>query len=317
MNFYLDPSQGGHDTFYPGTAAYYRRKFDEQPVTVYNVRGRMSDFSLDIHGFQYLTHKTAVTNLENESITTVMYDEVADILKKATGATKVHTFSHLNRRDSRDAAERKVSTDPLLESDTSAIDLLTPARFVHIDQSRAGAVEVLRDEGSGGPLDADLVRDCMSGRTRWAIINVWRPLDRPSVTKDPLAVCDSRTVEDSDLVTVRATTPRRPETQYSDVTKGDGFDVLYMRHKSPQHQHHHHRQQQQQQWYFLDAQSPDEVLLIKCFDSQPQSRHGGRSSSVRTPHTAFVDPRYSGSPEWDEKVRNSIEIRSLVFWENN
>jgi hypothetical protein len=52
--------------------------------------------------------------------------------------------------------------------------------------------------------------------------------------------------------------------------------------------------------------SPGETLLIKCFDT---IRNG--KTARRVPHSAFVDP--TGT---DNTKRESIEIRSLVFWED-
>ena len=53
LNFYLDPSLGGRDSFTIGTAGAYRRKFDERPVDIRDARGHEDDFDLDTHGFQY------------------------------------------------------------------------------------------------------------------------------------------------------------------------------------------------------------------------------------------------------------------------
>ena len=58
-------------------------------------------------------------------------------------------------------------------------------------------------------------------------------------------------------------------------------------------------------WYYLSAQTPDEVLLFKQYDSE-------RPDDI-PPHSAFVDERYEGK----EGVipRHSIETRSLVLIE--
>jgi hypothetical protein len=55
-------------------------------------------------------------------------------------------------------------------------------------------------------------------------------------------------------------------------------------------------------WYYLYAQSPEEVTLIKCFDSKTDGR------ARRSPHTAFVNPETE-----DRESRESIEVRTLVF----
>jgi hypothetical protein len=57
------------------------------------------------------------------------------------------------------------------------------------------------------------------------------------------------------------------------------------------------------QWYYLSAQTPDEILLFKQYDSE-------RPDFI-PPHSAFVDERYEGK----EGVvpRHSIETRSVVL----
>jgi hypothetical protein len=57
-------------------------------------------------------------------------------------------------------------------------------------------------------------------------------------------------------------------------------------------------------WYFKYAQRPDEVTLIKCYDSLDDGR------ARRVPHSAFVNP-----DEEDKDSRESIEVRALVFYD--
>jgi hypothetical protein len=57
-------------------------------------------------------------------------------------------------------------------------------------------------------------------------------------------------------------------------------------------------------WFFKYRQRPDEVMLIKCFDSSPEA------AARRAPHTAFRDPAEDGAED-----RESIEIRALVFYD--
>jgi hypothetical protein len=52
--------------------------------------------------------------------------------------------------------------------------------------------------------------------------------------------------------------------------------------------------------------TPDEALLIKCYDSATDGR------ARFAPHTAFIDP----SAPWDAPPRESIELRMLVFHNN-
>jgi hypothetical protein len=59
-------------------------------------------------------------------------------------------------------------------------------------------------------------------------------------------------------------------------------------------------------WNYLHKQTPGEVLLIKCYDSKTDGR------PRRVPHTAFVDDEYE-----DREARESIEVRTLVFHEDD
>jgi hypothetical protein len=141
---------------------------------------------------------------------------------------------------------------------------------VHVDQTYSAGLARVHNHL---PEDADRL---LKGRVR--IINVWRPIGNP-VAHHPLAVADWRSLNpEKDLVSTRHI--------YAD-REGATFSVRY----NPSHR-----------WYYLEGQTPDEVTLIKCFDSD-------ESKARLTPHTAFLD---STSPK-DAPDRQSIEVRCLVF----
>jgi hypothetical protein len=84
LNYYLDPALGGHDSFQIGIASYYRRKFDEHPVQIHNIRGRESDFTLGKQGFQHLKHTSVEKDFtDDEQVKSVVYSETEKLLKKA------------------------------------------------------------------------------------------------------------------------------------------------------------------------------------------------------------------------------------------
>ena len=200
-----------------------------------------------------------------------------------TGATRVHPFSHITRRQTWEAALNVGEGLP----DGQPVKLLVPARFVHIDQSYDGALEMLGDS-----LPSELVTSL--SKTHWAIINVWRPIHNV-ITKDPLAVCDARSVPESDLVRQRALPPRKGSGTYERVSGGDSFETWSVK-ANPNHR-----------WYFASGLSPEDVLLIKIFDSKKDGR------ARRVPHSAFVDP---STEHGEYPPRESIEVRCFVFWEN-
>ncbi|KAG5927209.1 hypothetical protein E4U42_002437 [Claviceps africana] len=143
-----------------------------------------------------------------------------------------------------------------------------PVTRTHVDQSYDGAERRLRWEF---PADADrLVQH------RYQIINVWRPIQ--PVFKDPIAVADARSVADSDLVGAE---------MVEDGFVGESWVV--------RHSRNHH-------WVFKHGMTPQDVLLIKCFDSS-------KSVARRSLHSAFEDPAYKTCDS-----RQSIEVRCLVFY---
>ncbi|TGJ78907.1 hypothetical protein E0Z10_g9856 [Xylaria hypoxylon] len=145
-----------------------------------------------------------------------------------------------------------------------------PVQRVHIDQSYTASLSRVPHH-----LPAEEATELLKGRVQ--IINVWRPIK--TVERDPLAVADAHSVGEEDLVPIGLIYPNR---------KGE---TLAVRH-SPAHR-----------WYYKKGLTPQEVLLIKCFDSKTDGR------ARRIPHTAFVDP----SSKADAPPRESIEVRCLVF----
>lgn len=164
---------------------------------------------------------------------------------------------------------RRQSQDSRDKKDATA-NLRGPVQRVHIDQSYAASLSRVPHH-----LPAEEAAELLKGRVQ--IINVWRPIK--TVERDPLAVADAHSVGEEELVPIGLIYPTR---------KGETLGVRY----SPA-----------QRWYYKKGLTPQEVLLIKCFDSKTDGR------ARRIPHTAFVDP--SSKP--DAPSRESIEVRCLVF----
>jgi hypothetical protein len=145
-----------------------------------------------------------------------------------------------------------------------------PAREVHVDLTVKSGPQRVRDLL---PAEAE---ELLRGRVQ--AINLWRPIRGP-VQDAPLAVCDARSVAPDDLVP-------------SDLIYRDRIGETYSVTHNPAHR-----------WFYLSAMTPDEGLLLKCFDS----RTDGRARFA--PHSAFTDP--TAPP--DAPLRESIELRALVF----
>ena len=110
------------------------------------------------------------------------------------------------------------------------------------------------------------------------IINLWRPIRGP-LQDAPLAVCDAGTVRFDELVGSDLVYPDRV---------GETYSVKY----SPEHR-----------WFYVPEMTADEILLLKCYDSETDGR------ARFAPHTAFVDPTTPAGAA----PRESIELRTLVF----
>jgi hypothetical protein len=120
------------------------------------------------------------------------------------------------------------------------------------------------------------------GKGRFAFINVWRSIDTESgrpVEQKPLAVCDERSVHDSDRFLYELIFQDRVGENYS------------LRH-SDSHK-----------WYYYPRMVPDECLVFKVYDKKED---GPRFVF----HTAFDDP---SSPP-NAVPRKSIEIRAIAFY---
>lgn len=150
------------------------------------------------------------------------------------------------------------------------------ARRVHGDFTAGSGPKRARTELEAAGLDADRLLT-----HRFALINVWRPIKGP-VLQAPLGLCDARTVAPEDLVLSDLMHPGR---------KGEIYSLA----PNPAHR-----------WYYVPKMRTDEVLLIKCFDSDPQ-----RASF--TPHGAFDDPTTPA----DAPPRESIEARVLAVFAPN
>lgn len=118
-------------------------------------------------------------------------------------------------------------------------------------------------------------------KKRYGSINVWRSINGPVQTR-PLVVCDARSIDDNkDWIPL--------ERHYADRV---GV-TLNLRH-NPNHR-----------WYYFPGLDEDEVVLFKNYDS----RTGGTARF--TAHGSFRHP--DTGP--DATPRESIEIRTLMFWD--
>ncbi|RDW94072.1 uncharacterized protein DSM5745_01394 [Aspergillus mulundensis] len=273
-----------------GTADFYSHASEKRVVTIHDVRGRQDEFSLSNNGFQFTTHRSVyLPVLDPAVIKSEVYAETAELLKNkylrplfvllglrngsvVPPPTHVKVASHTIRSALSDLNSEYTGTPG-------------PARAAHLDHTAAGATNYLYEKLPSD--DASRL-----SRTRWAIINVRRPM-KP-VRRDPLAICDGSTLQEGDLLPIRmdysANARARGGNQRLKTTVG--WEIAMAKYN------------ERQRWYYLSNMGLADVLLMKIFDSAP-----AMAKAVAV-HSSFED-----LDEKDGEVRESIEFRCLVFWE--
>lgn len=96
-----------------------------------------------------------------------------------------------------------------------------PTIFAHCDNSKNGALTVLEANVPAAELEK-------RKNSRWGIMNVWRPLVRP-VTREPLAILDAATCDESDLIGVMSMFPQKKDAAFGQAYPGGkGYDGALM-----------------------------------------------------------------------------------------
>lgn len=125
---------------------------------------------------------------------------------------------------------------------------------------------------------------------RYAAYSVWRPIT--TVRRDPLAVCDWRTVNKEDLIAIQYRNPSSINESGEYIM--EAYNVLP-------------RRALEQKWYWMPEQRQDEVLIIKFADTAA-AESGGEIAE----HCLHGSPILPGTES--EPPRESIEVRVLAFW---
>ena len=146
-----------------------------------------------------------------------------------------------------------------------------PVKFAHNDYTDRSGPQRVRD------LLSDEASDLL-GR-RFAVINVWKPIHHPAEDV-PLGVCDAQSIQPEHL---------RPTVLKYAERNGEIYSLLH---------------DPDQRWLYFPHMTPDEAMLLKCFDSESDGR------ARYTAHAAFEDP----SVPSDALSRESIEVRTLAFF---
>ncbi len=227
-------------------------------VVIHNGRPLADRFEFEREGFRFVDHNTRVADFfDEEEIRRVYYPECEALIKRVSGAKRVVVFDHTLRTASDEQRETQKIRDVV--------------RRVHNDYTEWSGPQRVRD------IMGDDAEELLRGR--FAIIQVWRPINQP-VESHPLAICDAQTVSPETLVV--------NERRYQDRV-GQTYAITY---------------DPDQRWYWFPHMRPDEALVFKVYESVKDGR------ARWTAHTAFEDPTSPPHP----RPRESIEIRTLAFF---
>lgn len=254
-----------------------RTVLEARPTPVYDAREALaqgSDLGLETSGFELRSHPSAVRDwYDTDQVMSVYYEECKALARSITGATHAFTFDHLIREPGLQITGGGIDGS----AQTSGVDAgggyISAAHMDYMPDFNFE--EYLALHGVSEPANP----------SRVVVLNFWRPIC--SVIEDnPLGVCDARTVRPEDLHGTIIFGYGSKNYSFHDIGI-ESFSV---------------KASDEQRWYYFPRMTPDELLLIKSYDSR-----GVIGSS--SPHASFPLP---DAPR-EAAPRRSIELRVLCY----
>lgn len=240
------------------TKRIYKGVFADHEMRITNGRPIRDQFTLDANGFEFVDHPTAMKDFYDiDELKNVYYPEVEQLIKDRTGANRVVIFDHTLRTGDDDDREVRKIREPVLR--------------VHNDYTEWSGPQRVRD------LLPDEAEELL--KHRFAIVQAWRAINKP-IQSNPLAIADSRSLVEGDLIKSERRYPNRV---------GETYQISH----NPDHD-----------WYYFPEMTRDEALIFKVYESDKKGR------ARWTAHTSFEDPTTpAGAPP-----RESIEMRTIAFF---
>lgn len=279
---------------------------DTRRLEAINVRSLSNDgkddgLDLENAGFQFVYHHSDfLADLEkrekevgnSEDVTDEMWHsvygkELEDALQEAMPGMKIQHFEVMNHVVR--AAPR--ATEKGAMSNAYAPDAGTPpVPRVHIDI----ADEMSRQRIASMFGEEQEARWREEGK-RTMFFSFWRPLE--TVQRDPLGAIDARTVDPRDLVRMTRIFP-------PNIFNGQPQEILLLQ-ASPSGE-----KECKHQWYWMRAQTVDDLLIIKLNDSEGTAERDMNGRLRAAPHCSF---EIAGTGE--KPTRKSVEVRAVAIFE--
>ena len=241
-----------------------------------DARPHADDLTLETTGFTLVRRPSAVRDwYDSSEVVRTYYEECRQLAREMTGAAHAFTFDHIIREPGRQIGGGGTAGRDVVTTTDRGGGYISGVHMDYTDHS--SWTQYLALHGQVEP----------EGASRVVVLNFWRPL-LGAPDRNPLGLCDARTVREDDLVETMLYGYGHEGYSWHDI----GISV-YQVARSDHHE-----------WYYYADMTPDEVLLMKTFDSEGVIGRG-------CPHASFAHPDPPpGTPE-----RRSIELRVLCFVE--
>ncbi|GMG81024.1 CmcJ/NvfI family oxidoreductase [Paralimibaculum aggregatum] len=176
---------------FTGGKAQYRFAVEEHPVPIADMRRLVEAPSLDREGFALREAPSWVRNLhDDDAVEGAYFREIAALLTREFGASRVAIFDATRRSDSGQGARNRDGNRG-------------PASRIHVDYTARSGPQRARDV-----LGSQEVARLEAEGARLVQVNVWRPIRGP-VRRAPLALADARSVKPEHLVATDQIFPDR------------------------------------------------------------------------------------------------------------
>lgn len=264
MNYFKE-SLGGKPAFGAPQGSANSWTTEKRIMTFHDASSWADPPTLEREGIMLAPFTTKVTDFrDREQLKDIYVGELETLMRRVTGAKHAVAFPNANVRYSPRRSEE-------------AGGLQRPAGLAHVDVTMATAPGIGRNPIFEGEPEV------LKPGQRLVGYNVWRVLSEPP-HDIPLAVCDQRTVERSDLVV-------------ADGVYGKGESEFrseaYLVKHNPAHR-----------WIYFRDMTPNHALIFRAYETND-------AGPTPVPHGAFTDP----SCPADAVGRMSVEARVYVVFD--
>ena len=229
------------------------------------------DVGLHKSGFQLVRSPSKIKDFyDPEEVTNVYYEECKAIARQLTGAHTTFTYDHIIREPGKQFSAGGTGS---AQTETGGNRGGGYINTVHMDYTD----NTTWDKYLG------LHGEEVPAANHVYALNFWRPISS-TVDDNPLAVCDARTVRMEHLQETVVYGYGADSYSWHDI----GIETFSV------------SASDQQRWYYYPKMTPEDILIIKSYDSDGVI-------GTTCPHASFPHPEPKGEP------RRSIELRVLCF----